>query len=250
MSVALAIPGRRFTGHIEVGNPNSLAANHPAAINATTRYPATVRAPSDEQRVLKSGTNSKKIGGKVTKGRWSGMPIFTLTLEERATCPRSCEHWLNCYGNKMHWAHRFRHGDELEAHLQLELAALNERHPDGFVVRLHVLGDFYSVEYVSRWRRWLRAFPALRVFGYTAWGTETPIGEAVRRLRDELWDRFSVRTSNGGRDDACTITLGSARDSVPLRNATICPAQTQVSDCCATCGLCWQSRDNIVFLEH
>lgn len=251
MTIAQALPGRRFAEHISVGNPSTLAPTHPAVVEGTTRYRKTVRPASSAKRVLKSGQNSKKIGGRITKGRWAGMPIFTLTLEERATCPRSCLHWRNCYGNKMHWAHRFEHGPELEVALEKELEELNAAHPTGFVVRLHVLGDFYSVEYVARWEEWLVAYPALRVFGYTAHDVLSPIGSAIRRLRDADYDRFAVRTSNGGLDDACTLSLGSVQESVPFTaNATICPAQTQRTDCCATCGLCWQSRSNIIFLEH
>src|SRR5262249_24811065 len=34
----------------------------------------------------------------------------TLTLEERATCPTTCRHWRDCYGNKMHRAQRWQRG--------------------------------------------------------------------------------------------------------------------------------------------
>ena len=56
----------------------------------------------------------------------------------------------------------------MEARLEREIEVLDVRHGGGFVVRLHVLGDFYSVEYVGLWRRLLRQYPTLRVFGYTA----------------------------------------------------------------------------------
>lgn len=245
----LSLKGRRFARHVEVGRPSVLAKDHPSAVEARTRYKATVREPSSAQFILKSGQNSPKIDGRILKGRWAGMPAFTLTLEERATCPSTCLHWFDCYGNKMHWPHRFKHGAGLEARLLGELEALNVAHPNGFVVRLHVLGDFYSVAYVSKWRLWLSMFPALNVYGYTAWPVATPIGRQVQRLRDENWQRFSVRTSDGGLHDASTVSAHDCDD--PLAElGTICPAQTQDTDCCATCGLCWQSRDNIVFLEH
>ena len=65
-------------------------------------------------------------------------------------------------------ARRVEAGPELEARLEREIEVLDVRHGGGFVVRLHVLGDFYSVEYVGLWRRLLRQYPTLRVFGYTA----------------------------------------------------------------------------------
>ena len=55
----------------------------------------------------------------------------------------------------------------MEARLEREIEVLDVRHGGGFVVRFHVLGDFYSVEYVGLWRRLLRQYPTLRVFGYT-----------------------------------------------------------------------------------
>jgi hypothetical protein len=57
--------------------------------------------------VIKASTNIK-LGKKVTKGHLKGARIFTLTLEERATCDSECEHWLDCYGNNMPFGHRFK----------------------------------------------------------------------------------------------------------------------------------------------
>jgi hypothetical protein len=129
-------------------------------------------------RLLKSGMNSRKIGKIVAKGPWKGFPIFTLTLEERATCPRSCQQWANCYGNNMHFAQRISDDGTLTRRLWGELAALGAENPEGFLVRLHVLGDFYSEEYVAFWRAALEEFPQLRIFGFTARIPPDPIGVA------------------------------------------------------------------------
>ena len=51
---------------------------------------------SEFENVLKCGRNNSKIGGDVLVGRLRGARIFTLTLEERATCPRSCAMWRAC----------------------------------------------------------------------------------------------------------------------------------------------------------
>src|SRR4051812_1807050 len=101
-------PLRRFTDHGEAGQPYTLAPAHIAARLGTSLFrEGRLRAATNTDRVLISGHNSRKIGAAVTKGRWSGYPVFTLTLEERATCPRSCLHWLDCYGNKMNWPTRW-----------------------------------------------------------------------------------------------------------------------------------------------
>lgn len=248
---------RRFEVHKAPGNPSVLSALHPAAIEGRSRF--SKHAGKSSSRVLISGFNSSKIGKKCTKGRWAGMPIFTLTLEERATCPRTCKQWLTCYGNKMHWSRRNPAGPELEHKLNSELRDLQAANPKGFIVRLHVLGDFYSVEYVERWANWLAMYPALRVFGYTARTENDPIGRALRELIRAKWNVFSVRSSGGelGGRPAIPYTV-VVRDEGEIieagkRNADkaiICPAQTYKTDCCGTCGLCWQSKRPIAFLEH
>lgn len=242
---------RRFTGHTPPFTMvDELPADHAAAIEGRTRFPTTVAEPGLVGRVLKSGHHNRKIGKQVQKGRWAGMPIFTLTLEERATCPRSCRHWWSCFGNKMHRVERLAHGRSLEWALGSELADLARRHPQGFVVRLHVLGDFYSVAYVQRWLSWLHRHPPLHVFGYTAWPADTPIGALLRAASARLWDRFAIRTSNGPHAERATRTLTSPPAGPVVDGAIVCPAQTGRSDCCATCALCWQSRRNIAFLLH
>jgi hypothetical protein len=104
---------------IEARKTLILAVGHPATVENRTLFPTTVRDVGQEW-LLKGGEHSGKIGRRVTKGAWKGFPIFTLTLEERATCPVSCALWHSCYGNHMPMARRWRHGPELlERHLAL-----------------------------------------------------------------------------------------------------------------------------------
>lgn len=216
----------------------TLKGNHAAIVEERTLFPT--RVMDVDHRVLKSGINQRKLGGRVVKGKWTGMPIYSLTLEERATCPKSCEHWFNCYGNHMYAAKRYRHGEELERELEIELAALAADHPQGFVVRLHILGDFYSVHYVCCWGRWLDRFPNLRVFGYTARDPNEPIGLALQNVRDVYPDRWWVRWS--GRDNDTWLSTGET--------GITCPVQTGKTDCCGTCALCWTAEMPIRFLVH
>jgi len=239
---------RRFTEPEQIGNPKTLAEDHRAVVDGETQYPARVKHVADVDRCFKSGEHNKKIGKEIVKGKWVGMPIYTLTLEERATCPRTCTHWRDCYGNKMNWSVRLRHGPALEHKLEAELEALQAEHPAGFVVRLHVLGDFYSPEYVAKWGRWLVKFPALRVYGYTAWKRWDDIGYLINILNMRP-DRWVVRFSDAGGYDG-TITVGSVIEA-EIAGAIPCPAQTQKSECCATCGLCWSKTDKpIAFQRH
>lgn len=229
---------RRFTEHFKTGKPLTLGAEHDAVIEGRTIFPS--RRSEATERLLKSGEHQRKIGSHVVKGKWSGMPIFTLTLEERATCPRLCQHWNNCYGNKMHWPKRYKHGAELEERLEKELTSLNALYPDGFVVRLHILGDFYSVHYVMSWGRWLQRFPALHIFGYTAREMDEDIGLTLQDIHKAFAARFWVRWSH--RDKDTWLSTGD--------NGIICPVQTGKVDSCGNCGLCWAAKKPIKFLVH
>lgn len=221
-----------------------LKPSHSAIVGKTTLFPSTRKRSVDVLRILKSGHNSRKIGKRVTKGKWRGFPIYTLTLTERETCPRACEHWLSCYGNHMPFAERLLPGRRLEQQLWGELETLNARHSEGFVVRLHVLGDFYSRAYVQFWARSLDVFPALHVFGYTA--RRDAIGAEIRQLAVTRWSRFAVRSSGIDKPEfgAVTIEKGETTQHV------VCPAQTGKTECCATCGFCWHSQRTVAFERH
>ncbi|HWG06015.1 MAG TPA: hypothetical protein VG271_13460 [Beijerinckiaceae bacterium] len=226
------------------GEVRALPASHPALVNARSLFPTQVEQPSGTYRVLKPGVDTTKLGRRVEKGPWTGMPIFSLTLEERATCPRSCLQWGVCYGNSMPFAKRLVHGVELEAALQRELRELQINNYRGFVVRLHILGDFYSVDYVNAWRGWLRRFPALHVFGYTAHPQASEIGAALSLLRADEPTRFVIRFSGS---EAVVVKRPEDADG-----SIVCPAQTGATRSCGTCGLCFTRSftKTVAFVEH
>jgi hypothetical protein len=240
--------GQRRFGTKVPGNGVELKTDHDAVEEGRTLFPSTVREVG-EDRVFKSGHNSSKIGSTVEKGEWKGFPIYTLALEERASCPSTCKQLLSCYGNNMHLAHRFKHGPDLEKKIWSELEQLSEDHPTGFVIRLHVLGDFYSVDYVKLWDRALEEFPALRVYGYTAHDPDSEIGAELLGMAVEKWERFAMRFSGSDMQEMAAIVIDPPETTCP-DNAFICPAQTMKTACCATCGACWQTEKNVAFLKH
>lgn len=236
------------------GKAVPLAPNSGPAERGVTRFPSRVQRPG-RSGVLKPGSNQRKLGAVVLKGRWRGLPIFSLTLEERATCPRSCKQWFSCYGNSSGRSVRYQHGDELLAAIFTDLMALERLHPLGIVVRLHQLGDFYSIDYVDFWRMALEEFPALRVFGYTARQSDDPIGAAVAALRDSCWDRFAVRTSGATTGPRTLVleTTESANSVFRRTGAIVCPAQTGKATHCGACALCWARpamEKPVAFLRH
>ena len=215
---------------------------------ARTKFRSRVLRVADMTNLLVSGHSNVKIGRDVRKGRLKGYWIYTLSLEERKTCPRSCGHWQTCYGNNMPFAKRVDHTDPafLPA-LADEIAHLCAV-KRGVLIRLHALGDFFSVEYVDFWRRMLDEHANLSIFGYTARNNEDPIGEAVIHLRHQRWDRFAIRSSNGARHNKATVSIKTEADCPA--SAFVCPEQTNKTRCCATCGACWSTTKNVAFLEH
>lgn len=161
----------------------------------------------------------------------------------------------------MPFARRWRHGPDLELRLEREVAALGRDHPGGFAVRLHSLGDFYSVRYVRMWRGLLESGTALHVFGYTARidAMADEVAYELALLVRDYWTRldvprFAVRFSNAPIFARSTTTIESPVQK-PV-DAVICPAQyvstpaAKKAACCADCALCWDTDRRIAFLRH
>lgn len=249
MQAVVARDRRRFkTGPIATGTYGRTA---PQGIKETL-FPNMRREPGAEA-VLKDGCHSQKIGGDVLVGRLKGAKIFTLTLEERATCPASCQHWLGCYGNGMNRAPRFVHGPALQKAIREEVAAHCKRH--GLVlIRLHVLGDFYSPGYVSMWSDLLALHPNLTLFGFTGWREGTKIGDAIASVRAIYPLRFMIRESGRtGRWGSFSIT-----DPLPektIGDAVVCPEQRETNlgetdRHCGNCAVCWSTDAPVAFIKH
>jgi hypothetical protein len=225
------------------------AFDHPAIVEGRTIFPTRVLPP--DRRVLKPGGNSRKIGSEILKGRWRGFPIYMLNLQERATCPTTCQLWRSCYGNSMSFVERFSVGEALEWRLQREIALLAIDHPGGFAVRLHGLGDFYSTDYVDMWSRLLDQHPTLHCWGYTARHDidRDPIADALVALIRQRWDRFAIRLSNGPVGNLPVTTTIETPQQAPA-DAIVCPEQTGRAESCSTCALCWGTKRRVAFIRH
>lgn len=220
-----------------------------AAEATGTRYKKAVVDPVGKKELMLSGYNNIKLGRDVRKGKFRGYHIFKVTLEERATCPETCQHWRDCYGNNMPFATRLKHGPDLEAGLEAEIPRLlGKRGRKGVMIRLHELGDFYSVDYVRLWERMLDLHPTLACWGYTARMTGTSIGDEITRLMVKYGERFAIRWSDGGMETHSTVSIQTEADCPP--NAFVCPEQTDKTIACATCGACWATTRNVAFLAH
>jgi len=220
---------------------------------ARTMYPKARRSIADyPHRAIKRVTNKKLFdGGKlptIQKGRFKGYVIHTLTLEERATCPRDCFHWDDCFGNNMAFAHRLEHGPDLEARIKEEIKELCATYR-GVIVRLHVLGDFYSVPYVKLWDDLLVRHENLAAWGYTAHKAHQGIGLMINLTQQKHGERFSIRHSN---DALNVFSANSLELEKPVSGVSfVCPEQTGDTKSCATCALCWSAPDRrVLFATH
>ena len=217
-------------------------------MRTSTIYQKSIKSV-DGRSILKKGSANKKLGYKVTSRKWGGSRLYSLTLTERETCPVSCHHWEDCYGNNMPFAHRFS-VDGLMPKLEQEVAELCAKHKKGVVVRLHVLGDFFSVEYVRFWEMLLTRHANLYVYGYTGREIGTDIGDAIHLLnltrRDRWVVRFSRNRKSGGMDSGEWYAAEESYDGPSFD----CPEQTGRMASCAECGLCWQAPNTVRFLSH
>lgn len=248
----------KVTGH---GKTHGKAKNRrlpslelPAVQEGRSFFQKSVKRPDQMTNLLVSGHNNVKIGRDVRVGKLEGWWLYTLSLEERKTCPRSCTFWQGCYGNGMPYAKRIDHTapdflERLERNIhELTVQANRRSGGAGIIIRLHALGDFYSPTYVAFWDRMLRKHHNLVIFGYTAWTPDTEIGAAVALLIDTHPDRAMMRFSNGGMSSRSTVPIINAEDCPP--GAFVCPEQTGQFDACGKCGACWSNLKNVAFLAH
>lgn len=225
-----------------------------AVREARTKFGKTVVPPGTDRfgvpNLLVSGHSNVKIGRDVRQGALLGYWIYTLSLEERATCPSSCSHWQSCYGNNMPFAKRVNHKDPRFLPMLADnierLLAIKGR--VGVLIRLHALGDFYDVDYVRFWMDQLAKHDRLALFGYTAWLKDTPIGAAVDEMIDAFPGRAMFHFSNGGYDTRSTVPIVDAVDCPP--GAFVCPEQTGQFEACGKCGACWTTLKNVAFMAH
>jgi len=225
-----------------------------------TRFPKSVRevppvpVKSTGLYVLKSAKANRKVGAgsdTILKGPFKGMALYTLSLEERATCWPGCSNWGVCYGDHSPWVARHRPGPALDKGIVADVAALASRHPQGIAVRLHVLGEFHSLGYVSLWRDLLDMEPLLHLWGTTHWPHGTPIGDAVAALARDFGPRAAFRRSDGGTsDDPLPFATTVAHGAPPLPGSVVCPVQQGKSTACVTCGLCMNGRTSISWWRH
>lgn len=208
------------------------------------KFPGNVSTDwMDGARILGFGRRNSKLGHRVQRGQFAGYVIRTLTLVEmdaRGGCPPTCPFWQagTCYGRHMRWARRCDPSPDpigFADAVTTEAVDAAERDRHGVLVRLHVLGDFYSREYTCAWRNALLRSDRLAVYGYTHHAPGSAIGRAIDQGRKRWGARFAVRFSGAPDVEGAALTEHEAGD------AFTCPEQTGRLADCASCALCWDA---------
>ena len=121
------------------------------------------------------------------------------------------------------------------------------------LIRLHILGDFFSVKYVKFWRKMLNTFDNIALYGYTAnniksiYSDSRAIAKEIIKLNKN--DNCHIRFSN---DLNAAFSANSYDIVKPVKGVSIlCPVQENKTANCGTCGLCWnQKEQQIIFKTH
>jgi hypothetical protein len=150
----------------------------------------------------------------------------------------------------MPFAHRFS-TIGLLFKLDREIQELLNKHAEGIVIRLHVLGDFMTVDYVEFWEKMLFDFPKLSLFGYTGREETSDIGKAIWLMNTRYTDRCTIRFSRSKEFSSGhnASNLFAAEESFTGKHFD-CPEQTGRLKDCASCGLCWSVVKTVRFATH
>ena len=216
-----------------------LLPDHSALSANRTIHTKMVRSVRPGEKPLKLGSSNSKIGGpRVKIGRWKGFRMLSCTNEERATCPLTCQHRADCYGNNMPFAIRYRIDrhwyDAVSAQLMYECG----RGP--VALRLKVLGDFSGPEEMKFWYIQMCRNRNLYVWGFTAHRSGI-MRAMLLGMELEFPGRWVVRTSGAG-----DVPWAANAEGGP---GFVCPGISKGLTC-VTCGLCWSTSKPVVFPDH
>ncbi len=151
---------------------------------------------------------------------------------------------------------------------------------DAKIVRLHVSGDFSSVEYIKEWIKLAEGRPEVKFFGYTRSWRVPELLESLERFRAlpnvqlfasmdksieglpplgwrRAWIEYDLRAisaSGPGAEQGLGFWLGEGMynfKAVDGQSSYVCPAETGRKADCQSCNYCIRGhRGDVVFLLH
>ncbi len=139
------------------------------------------------------------------------------------------------------------------------------------VMRVHVSGDFYSIEYIRKWLRIVQKSRRQHFFAYTrSWRIEEMLPELIKLAAEpnfQMWWSIDRETgpaplirgirraymaiddvdANLAPDDCDLIFRDQPRTRMKRANGVlVCPPEngvhTKVKITCSHCGICWNKR--------
>jgi len=259
---------RRWKKSSEAGHGiRPLSPTHAAILENRTLFPGQVRVPSAADLIFKSGQWSCKLGAETRKGTDGvTVPIYTVTHEERKTCPGGrgeCN--LYCMGDQEPWAIRWAIGPEFYKFAQRHLDLLDVLHPYGYIIRLQNLGDILEIEkdggeHVEFWSAQMERHTPMRVWLYTANDPASATGKRLTEIMERVgWRRFNLRFSNRWGEGCAHVIDGVKKPDWVGPEMIVCPALVpkpggaageHLTESCATCMICANSRIGILLPKH
>ncbi|MCK4387794.1 MAG: hypothetical protein KAW00_03385 [Dehalococcoidia bacterium] len=195
-----------------------------------------------------------KVKEPLQVSRWNTklgvLPSFSLPVLK--TCPGKTEFCSRlCYGLNGRFA-RQRVREIYQSNLEVSKQAdfverivreLLKTKPEAF--RLHVVGDFYSVEYVEKWLEIADRVPDIKFFGSTRSWRVPGLRDAVTRLRDlpNVYLRASIDFSHLDKPSCSWGVWSIEGEGDP------CPHDYGLIENCITCKKCWQNKDSDIRLR-
>ena len=173
------------------------------------------------------------------------LPSFSLPVI--TTCPGKtpfCEFY--CFGLKGN----FKLQNVIEANDRRLDASLREdfvdiiikeiRQVKALAFRLHVVGDFYSIEYIEKWANIANRLPFVMFFGSTrSWRCDF-LTVDIKRFRDlkNVYMKASVDLTDTLTPEDCGWNVWSVEgEGMP------CPHDEGKVENCAACKRCWTLKD-------
>jgi hypothetical protein len=204
-----------------------------------------------------------------------GRLIWGFSIPAGDTCPGKSERCDDrCYAQKGMFvmpAVKRAHARNLEATKMSDFAdrIIEEiRKHKCSVVRIHVAGDYYSVAYIQKWHKIVKACPDVRFFTYTRSWRLPKLREAIEKyVKDcpnlRMWYSVDGETGNPVRvpKRVRTAYMAVAMHDIPsnkmdlvfrdygirgavqkrINGVLVCPPENGVTDLtCEKCGICWQ----------
>ena len=106
--------------------------------------------------------------------------------------------------------------------------------------RLHVIGDFYSEEYIRKWIEIATDLENVIFFGSTRTWRCGLLGEALKDFRD--MPNVFMKASTDGTDNLDPTIVGWRVWSIDGEGDP-CPHDYSIVQDCTNCGRCWKHRE-------